>query len=77
MESALVHHFPDWKKRIEIVKRAGKPMKLDLKKSEELFFHAIGVSVDEAKELIRRSIVLGKRPEPLRMAQLLAHELSK
>lgn len=77
VEAALLHHFPDWVERFEIIKRIGKPEKLVLGKGEAIYFHAIGIPKAKAKKLIKELIVFGKRPEPLRIARMLAHELSK
>jgi len=77
VEAALLHHFPDWMERLKIIKRVGKPEKLVLGKGENIYFHAVGISMAEARKLIKGLIVFGKRPEPLRIARILAHELSK
>lgn len=77
VESALQHHFEDWKQRLAIFKAVGKPRILRLGRGRRLYFHAVGLSGARAENLIRKLVVFGNRPEPLRIARILAHELSK
>jgi len=77
VESALQHHFEDWKRRLAVFRGAGKPKLLRLGRSRRLYFHAVGLSKARAENLIRGLVVFGNRPEPLRIARILAHELSK
>jgi len=77
VRSALLHHFPDWELRIKILEAVGAPKRLAISPEEYVFLHAVGISEDRAEALIRRLTVLGKRPEPLRVARILARELSR
>lgn len=77
VETALLHHFPDWKDRLEIIRRTKKPKKFILEKGKSIYFQTVGITTAQAKKIIKGSIIFGKRPEPLRIARMLAHELSR
>ncbi len=71
-------YFPnDWQKRWEIHCRNGERLKVKLKTGYEIFIRPIGVSIDEAVFILNRFLVEGKHPEPIRIAQLIAHKLSR
>lgn len=44
---------------------------------KRVYFHAFGISEADAEALIKKLVVFGNRPEPLRVARILAHELSR
>lgn len=73
MEKALKARFPDWKKRLDIIARS----ELQRVKTphKPLFVYGVGISMDNLRELIRRSTVRGALPEPLRIAHLVATAL--
>ncbi len=77
VKSALRKHFADWKKRFAVFQRAGAPHKLVLAGGKSVYFHAYGIPKPRAMAAIRNLTVFGKIPEPLRVAHMLAHELSK
>lgn len=77
VESALMHHFSDWRKRLSIFKKTGFPKKLMIGSGKRVYFHAFGISEAYAEALIKKLVVFGNRPEPLRVARILAHELSR
>ncbi len=75
MESALRRHFPDWEGRVKVLRRhelheigtGHKPILVSL----------AGLDIDEAKEILMKSIVRGAVPEPLRVAHIIASGLAK
>lgn len=73
VESALFHHFNDWKKRLQIINRVGEPEELDLKKGNKIYYHIFGIEKVQGEKLIRSEICFGKIPEPLRIAKIIAH----
>ena len=77
VEDALLNHFPDWKERLKIIDDVGKPEKLTTSNGETIYGHVIGISKEEAINKLEKLTVFGKLPEPLRIAHILAHELSK
>lgn len=76
VEAALKKHFPDWKQRLSILEKAKKPRRLALEGGVEVFFYTFGMGVPEARRLIKKLTVFGHRPEPLRVARLVARSLS-
>lgn len=77
VESALLHHFPDWEKRLKVIKGVGESKELTLYKGEKIYFHAIGMDEKQGEELIRERVYFGKRLEPLRIARIVARGISK
>lgn len=77
VEAALMHHFSDWRKRLSVFKKVGPPKRLTVGAEKRVYFHASGISEARAKALIKKLVVFGNRPEPLRIARILAHELSR
>lgn len=75
MRSALRKHFPDWERRYEVLRRrellevatGHKPILVSL----------AGMGYAEAEEIIRKSLVRGAVPEPLRVAHIIASGLAK
>ena len=66
-----LHIFRDRKKRLLLVKRAGK-----LYKHKDIFYQRAGLSTDKCEELIRLTCTRAKIPEPIRVAHLIASGLS-
>lgn len=77
IRAALRRHFSDWQKRVELIGAVGKPTRLALDRDRMLYFYHFGIGKEEAEKFIRESTIFGKRPEPLRIARILAHEASK
>ena len=77
IEGALRHHFSDWQERLRIIEKMKKPRKLVLSETESTYLQVAGVSLIRARKLIKELTVFGKQPEPLRVAHILAHELSR
>jgi hypothetical protein len=75
MEAALRKHLPDWERRLEVLRRK------ELHKVETghkpILISVAGTSLDEADELLKKSIVRGAVPEPLRVAHIVASGLAK
>jgi len=77
VESALMHHFSDWRKRLSFFQKVGTPKRLAVSARKQVYFHAFGISEARAEALIKKLVIFGNRPEPLRIARILAHELSR
>ncbi len=69
MEKALKKHFSDAEERISLLHKAGKINELIPGK---LYYQAIGVSYDQAEEIIRLTQKSSLIPEPLRLAHMIA-----
>ncbi len=77
VKEALRRHFADWQKRVTMLKVVGRPARLVLGNGRVLYFYHFGIREEEAERFIREATIFGKRPEPLRIARILAHEMSK
>jgi len=75
MESAIRCHFADWRRRLTIIQKAGTPNRLQIDAGRRVYIYTYGLPVEKAKRLVRSLTVFGNRPEPLRIARLLAHGL--
>ncbi|NJE25644.1 DUF99 family protein [Thermococcus sp. MV5] len=69
MEKALKKHFTDAEERISLLHKAGKIKELIPGK---LYYQAIGVSHEQAEEIIRLTQKNSLIPEPLRLAHMIA-----
>lgn len=71
---ALLKHFEDWSLRLKVLEKAGEPWRVKLATGEAYALN-FGISRSEAEQLIRGLAVFGNRPEPLRVAKLIARGL--
>jgi hypothetical protein len=70
IRSALMKNFDDWERRMTIIARQSlREVSTDHK---PLYVAHSGIGEEQADELIRRSIVRGALPEPIRIAHLIA-----
>lgn len=74
MENALSKHFADWRERISLIRKyrprpASGP-------GFRLYESHVGISDEDALELIGASIVRGNYPEPIRLAHIFAGAIS-
>jgi endonuclease V-like protein UPF0215 family len=77
VKEALRLHFKDWQTRWAIIRKLGVVHQVRSCASEPpLFFEVVGTSVSEARRLIKDSARLGRLPEPVRVAGLVAKGLS-
>ena len=76
--NALVKHFKDWQTRWNIVKRLGEPITVyNWRDGVTLYVELVGIDKEQALEIIDSLTLWGKRPEPLRVANIIAKGLSK
>ena len=76
VRGALKRHFPDWKRRVRVFNLMGPPDALRVPREGTLYFYAVGVSATRTRTLLRNLTRSGKRPEPLRIARIIARALS-
>lgn len=69
MKNALRTHFPDWKRRLEIIER--HPL-YRVGGRRSIYAAAKGISIDDLEVIIRESTVIGSLLEPLRIAHLIS-----
>jgi len=77
VRAALSKHFSDWKERFEVFRKVGTPSRVALSQGGKVYLHAVGVPKAEAVKIVRQLTIFGNRPEPLRIARIMARELSK
>lgn len=72
-ERALKKAFPDWERRLEVI-QAYPPFPITVG-GRAIYVRSCGASLEEASTVVKRSIVHGKVPEPVRMAHIIAGAL--
>ena len=75
VKKALRRHFADWKEKIALFHRMGPPHTLRIGRRERAYFYCVGLPPSKAACIVRRMIQFGKRPEPLRIARIVARAL--
>lgn len=73
IRQALMAHFPDWERRFEIISR-NRVRPVDVPDGR-VFVASEGIGEREADAMVRRCIVRGCLPEPVRLAHLVATAL--
>lgn len=71
---ALKSKFTDWSRRFNILQRHGRPIEVMLDGSK-LVLSIYGISLEAALKMLKAITFLGKTPEPLRVAKLIAKGL--
>jgi len=73
IRDALMAHFLDWERRFEIISRnRTRPVEVP---DGRVFVTSEGIDEGEADAMVRRCIVRGCLPEPVRLAHLVATAL--
>ena len=75
IEKALRNNFEDWKARLKLVKK-GDLYKLETSHNP-IYIKCAGISLAEAKEIIKLSTIRGAIPEPIRVAHLIASGITR
>jgi endonuclease V-like protein UPF0215 family len=70
IEQALRIHFPDWKKRLNILKK-GFTHQVETAHTP-IYIKIAGIEIERAKEIITLSTIRGVIPEPIRTAHIIA-----
>jgi endonuclease V-like protein UPF0215 family len=73
IRDALLAHFPDWERRFEIISR--NQVRAVEVPDGKIFVTSEGIEEREADAMVRRCIVRGCLPEPVRLAHLIATAL--
>ena len=69
MELALRKHFPDWERRVELLRKA--PPLVEIVPGK-LYLQAVGIGPELAGEVVKVTTRTGLVPEPLRLALIMA-----
>ena len=76
VKRALYRHFPDWKKRWDLIRSLGPLHKVRTMTGEHpVFFERFGCSTREAGSILKSWAFVSRVPEPLRVAGILARGL--
>jgi hypothetical protein len=67
----------DWSKRLEVHRRNGRREKVRLRTGYDVFVRGYGIETGDAVKVLDAFLVQGKYPEPVRVARLISHQLSK
>ncbi len=75
IKTALKSNFEDWKNRLEIIKKGTLH---EIKTSHNpIFIKCVGITLAQAKEIIKISTIRGVIPEPIRVAHLIASGIKR
>jgi len=74
IKNALQLHFKDWEERFKIFCKVGQPSPINVN-NKTLYVYMFGLNPEKAGEIIKKLIVFGKKPEPLRIAKKIAQGL--
>jgi len=78
VRKALRLHFKDWRARWATIKKLGRIHHIRSCDTEPpIFFEFVGESLHNVQRLVRHSAKLGRLPEPIRVAGLVAKGLSR
>ena len=75
IESALKKNFKGWKRRLALIKK-GTLHKVKTSHNP-IFVKCVGITLAEAKEIIKISTIRGAIPEPIRVAHLIASGITR
>ncbi len=70
--NALRKHFPDWRERWRRYEALGRIHEFKIGKHPSIYFEIVGESVEFAENILREQTILGRMPEALRLAGLIA-----
>jgi len=70
--SKALSHIPQTKKRIKLIKKAGK-----INSFEGIYFQCAGITPEKAQTIIRKTRKYSLLPEPLRLAHMIASGITK
>jgi hypothetical protein len=75
IKTALHKNFPDWKSRWSVITK-GELYQIKTRYNP-IYTKFVGISLEEAKELIKLSTIRGVLPEPIRVAHLIASGITR
>jgi len=75
LEGALRKHFRDWSLRMRVLKLVDEAVEVNTRRGP-LYIIPWGVSVEEARRVVEETQVYARTPEPLRIADMIASEVT-
>ena len=73
---ALRKHFPDWEMRWSRYETLGELHELVIEDYPPMYYEVVGASREYAEKVLREQAILGRTPEALRVADLIAKGVS-
>ena len=74
LEQHIKHHFPqNWQQKLQQYHKIGGRKKVKIKTGATLYIRTAGVEEKQAVQILDKFTLQGAIPEPVRLAQLLAH----
>ncbi len=78
IKNALMKHFIDWEYRWKTIERTQPLIEVKvMEKSKPIYAYSVGLDEQLAIEIIKRTALGGKIPEPLRLANIIATAITK
>lgn len=79
VEKALKKHFIDWKERLAILKKFRSKARIFkfARNKTKLYIQPLGLSREEAENIVESLVIRGGYPEPLKLAKQIASALGK
>jgi len=78
VRNALIRHFEDWKTRWSIFDKLGQIHKVvSMINEPPIYVEMVGAELNWTKTLVRATSVCCRVPEPVRVARLIAHGLTR
>ncbi|MGQ9759392.1 MAG: endonuclease dU [Candidatus Methanomethylicaceae archaeon] len=77
VRSALMKHFEDWERRMDIIDGAGEAFEMEIPECGKIFLEVVGIERERAARILEGMTIFGKLPEPLRLARMVARALSR
>jgi endonuclease V-like protein UPF0215 family len=78
VKAALVKHFEDWQKRLNVFEKLGPVYKIKTKSSEPpVFVEIVGAKLSWVSKTLCNAVVLSRIPEAIRVSRLIARGLTK
>ena len=71
-------NLPRWEERWRLIQGAGGAFEVEVVKgSKPIYVQAVGITKEKAVEIVRKTCVRGRVPEPIRVAHLISSAISE
>ena len=77
IRKALVKHFPDWAERFRVINKVASSMTYVETPWKPVLIYPVGLSLDKAVELYKKNCIYSPIPEALRIADMVASNISR
>jgi len=71
-------NLPEWEERWRLIRGAGEMFEVEVVEgSKPIYVQAVGIPKEKAVEVVRKTCVRGRVPEPIRVAHLISSAISE